>query len=71
MGIGKSIRRLFGLRRLTLRDLAILLLTLLFLGLLVTFAVMKILESIEKYNIKYYEPKDFQRGEVLKQQEKK
>ena len=71
MEIGKGIRRLFGLHRITLRDLIILLVALLFLGLLVTFGVMKIRDSMERYNTKYYEPKDFQREEMIKKEVEK
>lgn len=63
-----GIRRFFGLRKLTLRDLAILLFAMLFLGLLITFAVIKIVDSIERYNTRYYDPRDFQREELIKKE---
>jgi len=62
----RVIERFFGLRRLTFRDFALLFVTLLFLSLLITFAVMKIVESIGKYNATYYDPRDIQREEMLK-----
>jgi len=62
----EKIKRFFRLHKLTPRDLAMLLLTLLFLGLIIIFAVAKIMDSVERYNTRYYEPKDFQREEMIK-----
>lgn len=71
MEIVRAIRRFFGLDRISLRGLAIILFTLLLLGLFLIYGVLKIMETAEKYNTNYYDPKDFQREELLKQQEKK
>lgn len=71
MTFRRGIKKLFGLHRITLRDLTILVLTFIFLGFLVILGIIKIMETSEKYNPKYYDPKDFQREELLKKQEKK
>lgn len=71
MEVRKAIKRFFGLHKLTIRDLIILLLSLFFLGLLITITIIKLLESTEKYNTKYYDPKDFQREEMIKKKVEK
>ena len=67
----RAIERFFGLRRLVFRDFVLLFVALLLLSLLITFAVMKIVESTGKYNIRYYEPRDFQREEMFKKEAEK
>lgn len=67
----RGMRRLFGLDRISLRGLAIILFTLIFLGFLVIFGAMKIMDTAEKYNTKYYDPKDFQREEMIKKEVEK
>ena len=62
----RAIERFFGSPRIPFRNFIFLFLILLFLSLLVTFAVIKIVESIGKYNAGYYDPRDFQREEMSK-----
>lgn len=71
MGIVRAIRRFFGLDRISLRGLAIMFFTLLFLGFLIIIGLMKIMETFEKYDTRYYDPKDFQREEMLKKEGEK
>ena len=68
MGIRRAIERFLGLRRLKFRDFALLFVALLFLSFLITFAVMKIVESIGKYNAGYYDPRDIQREKMFKKE---
>lgn len=70
MGIRRTTKRLFGLDRISLRGLAIIVFTLIFLGFLVIFGIMKIMETADRYNTKYYDPKDFQREEMIKKEKK-
>jgi hypothetical protein len=62
----RAIKRFLGSPRISLRNFVLLLLSLLFLGLLITFSIIKIVESTGKYNTRYYDPRDFQREDMIK-----
>jgi hypothetical protein len=67
----RAFEKFFGSPRIPLRNFILLFLTLLFLGLLITFSIIKIVESTWKDNTKYYDPRDFQREEIFKKEAEK
>jgi hypothetical protein len=61
----RAIERFFGSPRIPLRGFILLLFALLLLGFLITFGVMRLIESTGKYNPRYYDPRDIQREEII------